>query len=170
MGKKEERLRELKEKGQLLDIPSHEIEELLGIQLDDFDDRKRRHGYPSSGFYKDFSIEQAHKEKMMVDRLLSARLEGKLVFWRIAAPGKILVAMLVFLVMCLVSGGFWLHYVLKNDFYGSHYSFLVFLGSACIVWLLNRNKLTSKDPVNDYTRRRDEGYRDTKVLEQPQYS
>jgi|GEM_PF-4030512 len=161
---REELLLKLESQGLLVEIPSHEIEEYLEIAVDDFDERSRRLGYPKSNFYKDFKIAQADKEKLLTQRLLDTKLEGRFLFWRLAFPKQVILAMLFLLPIFLVSLLCWLIFMFKGNFTGSYYSIMTTIGSASVVYLLAKGKFESDNAEEHYAQLREEGYKDQRVL------
>lgn len=165
MAKNEELIAKLKSQGLLDRIPSHEIEEILGIYTDDFDYRKRRHGYPYSQYYKDFYGEQAGVEKIITNRLLQADLNERFIFFKIRYPKKYLISIIFFSILCILSFFAWLFFVDNGNLLGSFYSFFSSIISASIVWFALKYKFSDKNPREYYEQTRKKDYtRDIPML------
>jgi hypothetical protein len=148
---------ELKAGGLLDEIPNHELEDLLGIGTDDFDERKIRHGYPASGYYKRFSSEQAGKEKILTERLLNTDIDRPFALWRISYPEKRLIAIASFSGLLLASlialpMAFYLDYPLL-----AYFGFVSAIGSILSVAFLIIYRFPN--PEQYFERSRREEYR-----------
>lgn len=162
---KEELFEIIKKKGLLNKIPSHEIEEyIFDMAVDDFDKRKRRHGYPESTYYKEFSCEHSGKEKIIVDRLLSVEsLKSPFVYWKITTPPKNMFLILIFLFLAVISVSLWLISTVTGNLLGVYYGLLFASLSTFIVRFLRKTK--KKDAIEYYGKNRTAGFRDCTHLE-----
>ena len=168
---KEEVFIELNKKGLLKKIPSHEIEEkLFDLEFDAFDSTKRRDGYPKneSGYYKDFSPEQAGREKVILDRLFQADLEERFVFWKITTPTKPLIIMLFFLSLAVASFGFWVFMVVTGHLDGAYLSLISLIVSIFVVWHTHKNRINKEEATTRFNKSiealRTEGYEERQYL------
>ncbi len=155
---------ELKERNLLYRIPAHELEELLGIKTDDFDARKRRHGYPDSILYRNFDCEQAGKEKMLTDRLVTSGLEKTFPFWRVVLPEGHFITFWVLLLLSLFGLMGTFISVAYSSLIGVFYGLFAIAGSFSLLWFLKKLRFFGTDPKEYYESSRKKNFSEPTLL------
>lgn len=166
MEKYNEIFEDLKRKGLLDKIPNHEIKDLLNIRVDDFDQRKRRRGYPESIYYRDFSSRKAGEEKLLVERLEKINLNDPLSFWRVSmSPGHLILTIL-FGGIAVLSSIACTFFLCIGDFYNAYNSLAFAITASFIVWVMIRYGNSKKNSREYFEEKRKMDFNDAPVLKE----
>lgn len=106
--------------------------------------------------YINFSFQEVGRNKIILDRFMTADLKDPFVFWKISSTKKSLILKIIFIFTTLFSTIFWLYMIAVKSFVGSQYGFLFSVLSLFTLWFVQKNEISPQDALDRYHRARKE--------------